>query len=153
MNIFVTSNCPVESARFLDNVRRNKMLLESCQLLATAVNENGGKAPYKTSHLNHPVSIWTRTSRANYQWLVDHAEELSNLYTEKTGKIHKCKAVLDVLRTMDYLIPDGELTPFKNCARNKEKGVDFSHVNDTIEAYQLYLNERWNGDKREPSWG
>jgi hypothetical protein len=50
------------------------------------------------------------------------------------------------------LIPEGKLTPMPNCAANKEKGVSFKHIDDTCTAYQLYLNERWEGDKREPTW-
>ena len=152
MNIFVTNKCPILSARHLDNVRRNKMLLESCQLLSTAVNYHGGKAPYKTSHLNHPVSIWTRQTKSNYTWVAEHAMELSKLYTRKTGKEHKCHAVLLQLINMIDYIPNGELTPFVNCARNKDKGVDFIHVQDVFTAYQLYLNARWEMDIKEPAW-
>ena len=37
MNIFATSSCPRESARAIDKMRVNKMHLESCQMLSTAV--------------------------------------------------------------------------------------------------------------------
>lgn len=41
MNIFVTSSCPFECARTLDDVRVNKMVLETAQLLATAHHQLG----------------------------------------------------------------------------------------------------------------
>jgi hypothetical protein len=46
----------------------------------------------------------------------------------------------------------GGQMPFSNNARNLTKGVDFTHEKDTIKAYQLYLAERWESDKREPKW-
>lgn len=153
MNIFVTSECPIESARNLDNVRRNKMLLETCQLLSTALNAHGVKGPYRSTHMNHPATIWARQNKGNYQWLLDHAQELATLYTIKTGKIHKCSEVLPVLRSLIYVLPDGPRTPFVNCARNKEKGIDYTGHGDVTLAYQLYLNDRWETDSRPPTWG
>lgn len=152
MNIFITDLCPKQSARNLDIVRQNKMLIECCQLLSTAVNVHGGNAPYKTSHLNHPVSIWTRATQGNYAWVIAHADELSRLYTLRTGKVHGCVRVLDQLKDMQYYVPEGELTPFVNCAANKDKGVDFKHISDVTLAYQLYLSSRWEMDIREPKF-
>jgi hypothetical protein len=152
MNIFISNPCPIESARNLDVVRQNKMLLESCQLLSTAVNYHGGKAPYKTTHLNHPSSIWTRTNKANYTWVLNHAIELSRLYTLRTNKIHGCAKVLDQLIDLTHYLPHGDITPFANCARNLSKGVDFTQILDVPLAYQLYLSKRWETDSREPTF-
>lgn len=153
MNIFATSTCPIESARNLDNVRRNKMLLETCQLLSNAINLHGGKGPYRSTHVNHPASVWARQTKGNYRWLIEHAKELSKLYTNKTGKIHKCSEVLDKLIDGISFIPEGSRTPFVNCARNKDKGIDYTDQTDVIIAYQLYLNDRWDTDTRMPTWG
>jgi hypothetical protein len=49
-------------------------------------------------------------------------------------------------------IPNGNLTPFANCAANKSIGVSYKHIKDTTLAYQLYLNDRWDNDKRNPTW-
>jgi hypothetical protein len=32
------------------------------------------------------------------------------------------------------------------------KGIDYTHMEDVFIAYQLYLNDRWNNDKKEPIW-
>ena len=152
MNIFVTSSCPVKSAEYLDNKRCVKMLLESAQLLCTAVNVHGGKAPYKTSHLNHPSNVWCRATRANWDWLFSHYLALCSEYTRRYGKIHKSSLIQSELISQRYLIPDGELTPFANCARNLSKGVDYTHEKDVTLAYQLYLSDRWETDAREPEW-
>lgn len=154
MNIFVTDTSPAESAKNLDSKRVNKMLLESCQMLSTAVNEHGGNAPYKSTHRNHPSNIWCRSSVKNWLWLFDHAAALSTIYSLETGKIHKCHIILNEISTQGliHFIPKGELTPFVNCAAHSGKGISFKHLTDTPEAYRKYLIARWNTDTRKPTW-
>ena len=152
MNIFVTSHCPAESARFLDDKRVIKMVLESAQLLSTAINLNGGNAPYKTTHQNHPCNIWARESRNNYIWLLEHFAALCEEYTARYGKKHKCEQyIMDFENAMIY-IPVGEQTPFANCAANNEMGISFKNVEDVTKAYKLYLSDRWSKDIRIPTW-
>ena len=154
MNIFCTSDCPIESAKYLDNVRVIKMTLESAQLLSSSLRLCGytGDDVYKISHKNHPSSRWTRATQGNYKWLLEHFKALCDEYSRRTGKIHASSKLLPIFESNIGLIPDGEQMPFSNNARNLTKGVDFTHETDTVKAYQLYLMERWNGDKREPKW-
>ena len=154
MNIFCTSECPIESAKFLDDKRCIKMCLESAQLLSTALRVHGYKGSdiYRIAHLNHPSSIWTRTTKGNYQWLLAHFKALCEEYTRRTGKTHASSKLLPVFEANVHLIPTGERMPFSNNARNLTKGVDFTHVEDVTIAYQLYLSSRWETDVREPVW-
>ena len=154
MNIFVTSKCPVESAKFLDDKRCQKMVLESAQLLSTALRVNGYKGDdvYKIAHLNHPSSVWCRTTQGNYKWLLEHFRALCDEYTRRTGKIHARSKLLPIFEANVGLIPIGEKMPFSNNARNLTKGVDFTHESDVTLAYQLYLKSRWLTDVREPKW-
>jgi hypothetical protein len=154
MNIFATSNCPIESAKFLDDKRCQKMVLESAQLLSTALRVNGYKSDdvYKIAHLNHPSSRWTRATQGNYKWLLEHFRALCNEYNRRTGKIHASSKLLSIFEVNVELIPAGEKMPFSNNARNLTKGVDFTHESDVTLAYKLYLAERWESDKREPKW-
>jgi hypothetical protein len=154
MNIFCTSDCPIQSAKFLDDKRCQKMVLESAQLLSTALRVNGYKAEdiYKIAHLNHPSSRWCRATQGNYKWLLEHFRALCDEYTRRFGKTHASSALLPAFEQGVSLIPVGERMPFSNNARNLTKGVDFTHEKDTIKAYQLYLMERWESDKREPKW-
>ncbi len=154
MNIFATSQCPIESAKFLDDKRCIKMCLETAQLLSTALRINGYKGDdvYKIAHLNHPSSIWTRATQGNYKWLVEHFRALCDEYTRRTGKIHASSKLLPIFEANVELIPVGEQLPFSNNARNLTKGVDFTHETDVTLAYQLYLSTRWESDKREPKW-
>jgi hypothetical protein len=154
MNIFVTNEDPVLSADALDSKRINKMLLESCQMLSTAINECGGKAPYKSTHKNHPSNIWVRQTRSNFDWLFKHASRLSVNYTKETGKSHKCQQILNIIfqENMRLFVPEGPLTPFANCSANQDKGISFKHITDVTEAYKQYLNARWATDTRKPVW-
>ena len=154
MNIFCTSNCPIESAKFLDDKRAIKMCLESAQLLSTALRVNGyvGDDVYKIAHLNHPSSRWCRTTQGNYKWLLEHFRALCDEYNRRMGKTHASSKLLPIFEQNIGLIPVGERMPFSNNARNLTKGVDFTHESDVTLAYKLYLSVRWEGDKREPKW-
>lgn len=152
MNLFVTTPCPIQSAKILDDKRCIKMILESCQLLSTAARFYGGTPKYKSTHLNHPVTIWTRKSRSNYLWVYQHAKALCNEYTLRYGKTHACEQLLPELLRFATLIPNGPQYPFVNCARNKEQGVDYTNISDVHVAYQKYLSKRWDNDKKVPTW-
>lgn len=144
MNIFVTDQCPVKSAQVLDDKRVIKMILESAQMLSSAINLCGGKAPYKNTHVNHPCSVWVRTSRANYYWLLRHFVALCEEYSARYNKVHKCDNFSLELTLGARLIPDGELTAFANCTPHKDMEV--------IAAYRLTMKEKWLKDKRKPTW-
>ena len=146
MNIFITSINPVECAQALDDLRLNKMIIETGQLLSTALNYyNSGYPVYKSTHINHPCSVWTRTSNENYLWLIDHFNALSNERHYRFGKSHKTYDKLwNHLIKGHAFIPKGTITPFANCTPHK--------TIDTIEAYKLTLKDKWAKDKRPPKW-
>lgn len=152
MNIFVTDKCPNQSAIYLDDKRKNKMCLESAQMLATAICTYGGQATYKPTHLNHPSNVWCRTTRENYRWLLRHFAAFCRDYTRRTGKTHGCaKYTREFIKGLQ-IMPQGGLTPFANCAANESKGVSFKHILDTPTAYKLYLEQRWKNDIIPPKW-
>lgn len=152
MNIFVTSDNPVDCAEFLDNKRVIKMATETAQLLSTALNLAGGKGCYKTTHPNHPCSVWARETQTNWLWLFIHGLALCYEYTRRYDKEHKCQQLISDMFSQVSILPPGDLTPFVNCTTNKEHKIDYRHISDVHMAYQLYLNDRWDTDKREPTW-
>jgi len=152
MNIFATYKCPTRSAIALDDKRVIKMVLESAQILSTAINKMGGEGPYKTTHMNHPCSIWARLNKENYKWLLEHFEALCREYTWRYGKIHKCMGHLKRLSEGIRYMPSGAITPFANCAANHNLGLDFKSISPAREAYRKYLVAKWKIDKREPKW-
>lgn len=147
MNIFVTDACPKLSAQSLDDKRVVKMALESAQMLSTALHEhNSPWKPYKVNHKNHPCTIWARTTRQNYMWLLEHFNALLTEYEIRYGKIHACAAHSPNFHLYAECIPDGPLTPFANCTVYKE-------TTDVIEAYRAFMLHKWNDlDVRCPTW-
>jgi len=153
MNIFAFSPDPKQSALWLDDVRKNKMILETAQLLSAAIRfyDPATKLPvYKQTHSGHPCTHWTRASRANFQWLTDYMQALVD---QKHGT-HDSSKLLPYFR--EYAI-SGEffkepLTPFANCAANADLGLSFKHIADTHLAYRMYIRERWKQDTIHLSW-
>jgi hypothetical protein len=152
MNIFATYPCPVRSAETLDDKRVIKMVLESTQLLCNALTEHGLQAPYKPTHTKHPCSIWTAKSRHNAEWLFKHAEALSDEYTVRFSKVHKCASVLSSIKSMISYLPDVPFEDPPNCARRQDIGIDFTHIADVYKAYRNYLIERFKFDKLTPRY-
>ena len=100
MNIFYLSECPVESAQSQCDKHVVKMILESAQMLCTAHHAcpTDAQRPekfYKQAHLNHPSTIWVRTTTENYEWMVIHALALCEEYTHRYGKIHASQALIE----------------------------------------------------------
>jgi len=83
-----------------------KMILESAQMLCTAhhVYDNGHNVPYKKAHLNHPSTIWVRSSIHHYNWLYDHMIALGREYTNRYNKYHMS---IDKCREALMYAPDG----------------------------------------------
>lgn len=153
MNIFAFDKCPMQSALWLDDVRKNKMILESAQMLSTAVrwlDPDTTLPVYKLAYINHPCSKWARRSRANFKWLLSH---MSWLFNQKSGA-HKSARLIPLFQ--QYVdngeFPNEELTEFANCARNLERGVDYSGVDDVHQAYRMYMNDRWKERNITLTW-
>jgi hypothetical protein len=160
MNIFTFDPDPWTCALWLDDVRKNKMILETAQLLSAAVAINDpswASRVYKPTHLGHPCAKWTMTSKANFEWLLTYMSDLADQKGE-----HKSAELIPVFT--DYYhngwFPSKDQTPFPNCAANADLGISFKHVADVHEAYRLYISERWKRDTimltwihgEEPSW-
>lgn len=141
MNIFVSSSCPIQSAHNLPNILVNKMIVESAQILSTAHHVlDGVQVGYKPTHQNHPSSLWTRSTSANYQWLYAHFKALCSEYTFRTGKIHKTSELLSVLDKLPCNIKKAELEPFAMCMPDEYKRLG---IFDQTKAYQEYLRVKF----------
>lgn len=160
MNIFVTSPNPSQSALWLDDLRLNKMIVESAQMLSTAIHVLTDSDPeicgdlYKKTHPNHPCNVWLRESSANFWWLVSHASTMAN-HKACLGKRHKSHDKIHAAMMAHWthnIVPEGELTPFSNSAANKSLELDFKAEPNTYLAYRKYLVARWLRDKRMPKW-
>lgn len=149
MNIFASSPCPEKCAQYLDDKRVVKMVLESAQMLSTAIvcRSSYDLAPYKPTHINHPCTVWVRRNHFNYLWMLNHFKALCKEYTRRFKKRHKCEDyVLTFSRGIMFMRLGEGQTPFPNCTDIKDNMIN---VHD---AYKSYLKNKWINDKRTPTW-
>ncbi len=139
MNIFVLDSDIVTCARFHNDQHVNKMILESAQMLCTAVSLTcpARKLPeeiYKVSHAKHGCSLWARESLTNWLWLRELAYALSAEFNwrKDRDKTHRSIGVIKQLPLPH--IPDRGLTPFYQAMPDRYRGPD------PVEAYRLYYN-------------
>ena len=167
MNLFATSDDPVESALSLPDKLVIKIALESCQILCTVAQERGFKSPYKATHKNHPITNWVRQDINNFYWALIYGLELCQEYTfrykDKHGyeRRHKCESYLwDILYWLGYVASDIEDLQ-RSSIQNHTTFVmampeEFKCANP-VAAYKRYLQEKksyyatWR-NTRKPSW-
>lgn len=154
MNIFVLDTDVVKCAEYHVDKHCVKMILETTQLLNNAAMLNSNYVPvYRPTHKNHPCSLWTQSSKANFEWLNELGLALCSEYTYRYGKEHKCQAILEGFKSamISQPLPDLKLTSFALCMPDQYK------VADPVESYRNYYRgdkayiAKWS--KREtPSW-
>lgn len=131
MNIFVLDKDPVAAAQMHCDKHCVKMILETAQILSTAIRlTDGGDFGYKATHKNHPCSVWARQTKGNFNWLKSLGLALCSEYTYRYGKTHKSASI--IATAMPGSIPDGDMTPFVQAM------PDDCKREHTIEAYRSY---------------
>lgn len=147
MNIFILHADPDIAARMQCDKHVVKMVLETAQMLSTVA---GG--PYKPTHINHPCTVWARTSSANFDWLVRHGLALCREYTYRYGKRHKCE---DIIKAIGYgtpadAFPAKRRTPFAQAMPDEYKQPD------AVQAYRAYYHSKtfamWLRGRPAPAW-
>lgn len=114
MNIFWFDTTDLaECARLHPDKALVKLMLEHCQLLASALafyDENAkllkldGK-PYKITHQNHPCGKWARASRHNFQSLCQLTLAMADEYTYRFGKPSSYRQVIQQALSQISLLP------------------------------------------------
>ncbi len=152
MNIFVLDTRIEKCARYHCDQHVVKMILESVQILCTALNKKGFLTPYKSTHIKHPCVLWVEESYANFQWLTRLTEALNAEYRFRFEKSadHKSMSVLVQISRLRY--EDQGLTEFAQAMPDKYKVPG-----DAVKAYrQFYLGEKMKFAKwtrrRVPRW-
>jgi hypothetical protein len=169
MNLFILSLIPTEAAEAYMDKHVNKILLEAVQMLCTAMHVLVPDTPikdnmYKQAHLNHPVSIWVRTSRDNFIWTLDLVEALHEEWRFRYGhpidKFHRSYAVAQLLRRhvpRDDLFPcpRAGLTPFALAMPDEYK----ARSGNAVESYKAYYMSpekqriaAWKKQRPAPEW-
>ena len=105
MNLFYLDRDPVVAASYHYDKHKVKMVLEAAQMLCTAHHALGEQyeydtsyVPYRKAHLNHPSTIWVRSSAEQYVWAYNYMMALGKEYSKRYNKTHltidKCRDVL-----------------------------------------------------------
>ena len=174
MNLFILSLDPARAAEEMMDKHVNKILLEAVQMLSTAMRvlipdipEEISKSIYKLAHKNHPVTIWCRTSRANFIWTLDLVDALHAEWKYRYGhpktKIHKSYQVAQILRAnipADDLFPcpaaeSQGVTPFALAMPDQYKDTE----GDAVKSYRAYYMSpekrriaTWTKRRSAPTW-
>ena len=164
MNIFILNNDPIIAAQEQCDKHVVKMIVESGQMLSTAhrmldgtverrpsksgkTTVNYYKLPderedimYKAVHFNHPCSVWSRESIANYRWHYDHFIALCDEYTYRYGKIHSTDTKLRYhLQWNPEKIPySGYKTPFKLAMGSNPECM----FEDAVKSYRAFYHTK-----------
>lgn len=152
MNIFVLDKDPKQCAIYHNDKHCIKQLLETAQLLCGVHWVEGGEAPYKLSHKNHPSAIWARECVENYIWLCDLGLELCNEYTYRYGKRHKSQDIIEwCLLNVPNIPEKGDITPFALAMPDECK------VGDAVASYRAYYMVEKRGfavwkNREVPQW-
>jgi len=124
--------------RKLENVEQNEVMEFSEQFKGMEV---GNRAiPYLPikSHLNHPCTIWARTSRSNWEYLFDLIKRINEeyMYRYESNSEHKTYENLKNLMPPSNLKDKGlKIPPLAMPDEYKEKSV--------VESYRSYYrNEK-----------
>jgi len=174
MNIFVLDNDPAVSARMMCDKHVVKMIVETAQMLSTVhryldgqqyidVSANNRRIKrwnhpthdhilYKSVMLNHPCTVWARTSHMNYDWLAQHGMALCHEYDHRYNNYHMTTRLMRwLLIVPPKNIPRGKMTPFAQAMPDQYKSQN------AVEAYRnYYLGEKagfakWT-NREIPEW-
>ena len=157
MNIFFLDKDPYKAALALCDKHVPKMLLESCQMLSTAVQANAEKEfddLYKPAYPKHPMTIWVGFNRDCFRWALENAVYINHQYEQRFNKEHKSFRVIETIYDNNYIddIPDGFFKEPPQCMPDEYKD------NDYITAYRKYYQgakkyfAKWEKGVFAPEW-
>lgn len=169
MNIFVSSPCPYRSAFDLPDKLLIKMVLETAQLLSSAVQFFNRQIEdpdlklanlYKESHTLEPVSIWAKKDIANLCWLLHHGLGLVYEYRIRYNKRHKSTTQIE--ESLKWYIRNFGLVRF---AEDRGKHQEFTmmmpykyRTENVPRSYKVYLQTEkshyatWRIPGHRPKW-
>lgn len=153
MNIFVLDKNPEFAAQMHCDKHVIKMVLETAQLLSTAIWDAGDNAIhrismekkaeyisknypliYKPTHRKHPCTIWASKNSTRFRWLKKLGLALCKEYTLRYNKTHKSQAVIESLQfpIFDACWIEPPLEPFVQAMPDEYKD------DDAVTAYRNY---------------
>ena len=162
MNIFFLDKTPEKSAQYLCDKHIPKMLLESAQMLSTAVRkyeEETNTEPlsepiYKSAYPNHPMTKWVGETKGNFNWALENAVWINNEYEYRFKKKHKSFNVIQNIIDfeLDAHLPEGDTTTPPQCMPDEYKDKSY------VTAYRRYYSNdkkyfaKWEKGRSCPEW-
>ena len=157
MNIFFLDKTPEKSAEYLCDKHVPKMLLESAQMLSTALHSHTmgiSTGIYKEAYPNHPMTKWVGFNRDNFNWALENAMWIDEEYKTRFKKQHKSGKVIQCIIDNDYYkdIPDGFFSEPPQCMQDEYRDKDY------VTAYRKYYNTdkkyfaKWEKGRQQPDW-
>ena len=138
MNIFVLDADIHKCARYHCDQHVIKMILESVQILCTALNKKGISTPYKSTHQKHPCVLWVEYSYENFVWLRNLTIALNAEYKYRFENINDHKSINVLKEISNYHYENRGLTDFAQAMPEKYKVPE-----DPILAYRrFYVAEK-----------
>lgn len=160
MNLFVTDADPKVAVTHLDDIRLNKMITESCQMIVMALSICGlpdvclpltikGKL-YRvyTAHRKHPVTLWTARTRGNFEWHLRYLEAAMDEYHYRKHKTRAGMNVIDLARARISLLPNLPREPFQDSSEYHDGKTDL----DVIANYRNTMLNKWQRDVIRLTW-
>lgn len=139
MNVFYLDQDPKLAAKWHCDKHVSKMIVESAQLLSTAIHVANSTLHrryglYKPTHLFHPCARWTRATRDNFQYVLDLGSALCEEFHDRFGNSHATQAILEIFykKNLAAQISPGELT-LPPLAMPEQY-----HNADPVHAYRIY---------------
>jgi hypothetical protein len=170
MNIFWLDKNLKKNAEYYVDSHVRKIILEITQLLSNVLHFYNIKAPYKPTHMDHPLSKWVRENNDNFDLTCEMGLILGDEFQFRFGKKHKCYDIIADIWEGDienenediyHFLPQGKFNYWETY------NIDFANLclcmpdkyktNDPIESYRnYYIGEKshlFKWTKREkPEW-
>ncbi len=152
MNIFVLDYDIKKCAEYHCDQHVIKMILESVQIMCTALHKKGIPAPYKPTHQKHPCVLWVEESYENFVWLKKLATALNDEYRYRFKKNTDHRSITVLNEISDHNYENHGLTDFAQAMPEKYKVPG-----NPVQAYRnFYIGEkmhfaRWS-KRKVPSW-
>lgn len=128
------------------------MILESVQIMCTALNKKGLETPYSPTHARHPCVLWTEESLDNFRWLGHLAHALNDEYRHRYQRNRDHASIAVLQRIENARFESHGLTEFAQAMP-----VQYRVPGDAVTAYRaFYLGEkhafaRWTR-RAPPAW-
>jgi hypothetical protein len=138
MNIFILDKDIEKCSQYHCDQHVVKMILESVQMLCTALNKKGFATPYKSTHMKHPCVLWVELSFENFLWLKNLALALNTEYRFRFERESDHKSIFALNEISNCRYDNLGLTEFVQAMPDKYKVPG-----DAVKAYrQFYIGEK-----------